>query len=109
LTPASRPFAVGLQIDHIIPLKHRGDDHTENLAIACIDCNLAKGPNIAGIDPSDGQLVPLYHPRQDRWEEHFEWNGLRLVGTTATGRTTIEVLRMNPDEQLQLRAALRSS
>jgi 5-methylcytosine-specific restriction endonuclease McrA len=32
-----------LQIEHIVPRKHGGSDVPENLALACIDCNLAKG------------------------------------------------------------------
>lgn len=93
-----------LQIEHIIPRKHGGGDRPENLALACIDCNLAKGSNIAGIDPQTGQTTELFHPRHQAWSEHFERRGLYLVGTTATGRTTIQVLRMNSDEQVQLRA-----
>jgi 5-methylcytosine-specific restriction endonuclease McrA len=38
----------GLQIDHINPRKDGGTDDIENLALACIDCNLSKSSNIAG-------------------------------------------------------------
>ena len=97
-----------LQIEHIIPRKHGGDDLPENLALAYIDCNLAKGSNIAGIDSQTGQTTELFHPRRQRWDEHFEWRGVYFVGKTAVGRTTIDVLRMNSDEQVQLRTAIRS-
>jgi 5-methylcytosine-specific restriction endonuclease McrA len=97
-----------LQIDHIIPRKHGGGNDPENLALACIDCNLAKGSNIAGIDPSTGQTTELFRPRKNQWEEHFEWRGVELVGKTAIGRKTTRVLKMNSEEQLQLRLALRS-
>ncbi len=40
-----------LHIEHIRLLKHGGNDEKSNLCLACIDCNLRKGPNIAGIDP----------------------------------------------------------
>ena len=96
-----------LQIEHVIPRKHDGDDDPTNLALACIDCNLAKGSNIAGIDPASGQTTQLFHPRRQPWDEHFEWQGAYVIGKTAVGRTTIEVLRMNSEEQLQLRIALR--
>ncbi len=35
------PLAV-LHIEHVIPKKHGGSDDLENLALACIDCNLHK-------------------------------------------------------------------
>jgi 5-methylcytosine-specific restriction endonuclease McrA len=94
-----------LQIEHIIPRKHGGGDDTDNLALACIDCNLAKGSNIAGIDPETKRVTSLFHPRRDRWRDHFGWRRVRVVGKTAIGRTTIEVLRMNSEDQLELRRA----
>ena len=38
--------------------------------------------------PPDGmeQITPLFHPRRDRWSEHFRWRGPRLVGLTPAGR-----------------------
>jgi len=33
-----------LHVEHIIPKTHGGSDDLENLALACIDCNLHKGP-----------------------------------------------------------------
>jgi hypothetical protein len=95
-----------LQIEHILPRKHGGDDDADNLALACIDCNLSKGSNIAGIDPVTRATTELFHPRRQSWNTHFEWKGLQIVGRTAIGRTTVEVLRMNSDEQIQLRMAL---
>ena len=44
------PLAV-LHIEHIIPKVHGGTDDLDNLALACIDCNLHKGTNLTGIDP----------------------------------------------------------
>lgn len=91
-------------IEHIIPLKHGGSDEMKNLALACIDCNLHKGPNLTGIDPETKDVTELYHPRQQIWGEHFEWDGMRLIGKTSVGRTTIRVLNMNSDDQLALRS-----
>jgi hypothetical protein len=53
-----------LHVEHILPRKHNGDDSSDNLALACADCNLAKGPNIAGIDPDTGRMSRLFHPRR---------------------------------------------
>lgn len=94
-----------LHVEHIIPRSHGGPDEMENLALACIDCNLHKGPNLTGIDPDTGRVTKLFHPILHRWEEHFEWRGIYLVGKTAIGRTTIRVLNMNSEDQLTLRSS----
>lgn len=60
------------QIEHIIPKKHHGSDDATNLALACFACNNHKGSNLTGIDPETRQLTPLFHPRTDAWDEHFE-------------------------------------
>ncbi len=98
------PLAV-LHIEHIIPKKHGGSDDLENLALACIDCNLHKGSNLTGIDPQTNEVVELYHPRRQRWRDHFEWDGIYVRGKTAVGRTTIRVLTINGEDQLALRSS----
>jgi hypothetical protein len=80
----------------------------DNLALACIDCNLHKGSNVAGYDPETGQLSELFHPRLQRWADHFAWQGVLIVGITPVGRTTVEVLQMNAEERLRLRVATSS-
>jgi len=39
----------------------------------------------------------LFHPNQQTWEEHFQWNdeGTLIIGITATGRSTVEALKLN--------------
>jgi hypothetical protein len=101
-------FALPLpfQIDHIIAEQHEGESVLENLALACPHCNRYKGPNIAGRDPDSGELVRLFHPRSDVWDDHFQFNGARIIGKTAVGRATVQVLAMNADEALRFRAQL---
>jgi hypothetical protein len=96
---------IPLQIEHIIARKHGGPDSLDNLALACADCNLHKGSDLAGIDPRSDQLTPLYHPRRDTWREHFAWEGVRIVGLTAIGRTTVRVLDLNAPARLRVRMA----
>lgn len=96
-----------LHVELVIPRIHGGGDDLNNLALACIDCNLHKGPNLTGIDPETKQVTRLFHPRLHRWEDHFEWRGLYLVGKTAIGRTTIRVLNMNSEDQLTLRSSVQ--
>lgn len=93
-----------LHIEHILPRFHGGRDELDNLALACIDCNLHKGTNLTGIDPQTNQVTELFHPRRQRWEDHFAWRGIYVVGKTAVGRTTIRVLNMNSEDQLALRS-----
>ena len=97
------PLAV-LHIEHLIPRIHGGTDDLENLALACIDCNLHKGTNLTGIDPETNRVTPLFHPRRERWDEHFAWRGLYLVGRTDVGRVTVRVLQMNAEDQLAVRS-----
>jgi hypothetical protein len=99
------PF-VRFHVEHIVPKQHGGTDAASNLALSCNPCNAHKGPNLAGIDPESGQVVPLFHPRESAWHEHFEMRGAIILGRTATGRATIRVLAMNTVERIELRAAL---
>src|SRR5262245_38715745 len=101
------PFAV-FHIDHVIPKKHGGTEEVSNLALACHHCNLHKGPNLTGIDPETGAISPLFHPRKDKWEEHFEFRGVTIVGLTPVGRATVRVFNMNATERVQLRAELKA-
>jgi hypothetical protein len=93
-------------VEHIIPRKHGGSDRLENLAWACIFCNLYKGPNLASIDPDTHEITKLFHPRQDDWKQHFAMDGARIVGHTAVGRTTIWLLEMNSEILVSLRQSL---
>lgn len=90
-------------IDHIVALKHHGISDDQNLALTCFDCNAFKLSNIAGIDLITGQVTRLFHPRRDHWHHHFHWNGAILIGKDDVGRTTIDVLRINDEERVQLR------
>jgi hypothetical protein len=96
-------------LDHIIARQHGGASTEDNLALACPWCNQHKGPNLAGIDPDTQALTRLYHPRRDRWAEHFRWEGEVLVGVTAIGRTTVRVLNINDSTAAEIRRNLMAS
>jgi len=99
-------YKLPFQIDHIIAKQHGGSSAPENLALACFHCNTHKGPNIAGLDPEDGALTRLYHPRRDDWTEHFDWNGAVLAGRSALGRATVQVLAINDPNYVAVRRSL---
>jgi hypothetical protein len=82
-------------VDHIVPVAAGGPDTGDNLALACVSCSLRKAARQAAVDPASSEHVPLFHPRHDLWNDHFDWQGVRLSGRTATGRATVEALEMN--------------
>lgn len=96
------PFGV----DHIRPQYHHGVTEAENLCLCCFHDNTFKAVNVAGYDPLTGDLSSLFNPRRDSWDEHFEINSGQIVGTTALGRTTADVLRMNLPERIEHRRLL---
>jgi hypothetical protein len=93
-------------VDHIIPQQHGGPTASANLAWSCLRCNKHKGPNLSGIDPVTGEMVRLFHPRRDRWSEHFVWEKSKLLGLTPTGRATVGVLQINRLDAVLVREAL---
>src|ERR1700733_12170966 len=93
-------------IEHIVAKQPGGMDDAGNLALACHRCNLHKGPNLSGIDPMTGEVQVLFHPRRDRWADHFTVRGVYVKGLTACGRTTAAVLALNDARRLELREEL---
>jgi hypothetical protein len=105
LPQASSPLA-RFHMEHIVARQHGGRTEAENLALACSHCNLHKGPNIAAIDPESKQILPLFHPRRHSWDDHFAWEGTRVVGRTGMGRATVALLAMNDTERVEMRENL---
>jgi hypothetical protein len=50
--------------------------------------------------------VRLFHPRRHKWSYHFHWDGPILVGRTAIGRVTVQVLAMNDPDMVRIRESL---
>ena len=92
-------------IDHILPIKHEGTDEIDNLAWACLSCNLHKGSDISAFDDV-GQLIRLFNPREDKWDEHFILDGYEITGISAIGRVTVKILKMNSAKQMDARKPL---
>ncbi len=97
------------QVDHVIAEKHGGSTVLENLALCCALCNRRKGSDLATLDPMTGELQALFHPRLERWAEHFDLRGGEIVARTSTGRVTVKLLRLNrPDRIKEREAVVRS-
>jgi hypothetical protein len=57
-------------VGHVTPCR-RGPTEAANLALSCNLCNAFKGPNLTSVDPETGDIVSLFHPRNDPWNDHF--------------------------------------
>jgi hypothetical protein len=83
-------------VDHVMPRTIAGPTSLENLALACVSCSLRKGARTTATDPGSGELVPLFHPRQHVWSEHYDAAASgEIVGRTPIGRGTVVSLAMN--------------
>jgi hypothetical protein len=94
------------EIDHIIAEKHKGPTVASNLCLSCFYCNSFKGSDISSLDAVTRKLTPMFNPRRHKWPRHFRWQGPFLVGCTAVGRVTIEVLKINDAFRVEFREEL---
>jgi HNH endonuclease len=102
-------FAIDpLITEHIQPVSRGGKTAEDNLALACQTCNNYKHTKTEAIDPVTNELVPLFHPRQMLWYEHFSWNDAvtQMMGNTPIGRTTINLLKTNRESVMNIRRVL---
>lgn len=96
------------EIDHIYAEKHGGETIESNLCLSCWVCNRHKGTDLTSFDPETDVITPLFHPRNQHWEDHFHLNGAVIESFTATGRTTIALLQLNRRERVDERQILIS-
>lgn len=94
------------EADHIIAEKHGGETSLANLAWSCFDCNRFKGSDITSVDPITGVIVPLFNPRSQIWEEHFQILEGEIVPITVAGRATARLLRLNLMSRIEVRKTL---
>lgn len=95
-------------IEHIYPQSLGGSDDLSNLAWACQGCNNAKFTKIEARDVVSNSIVPLFNPRLNNWDEHFQWNEncSLIIGKTAIGRATVLALKVNRISVVNLRNIL---
>ena len=94
------------QVDHIISVKHGGSTTLDNLAYACIYCNLQKGTDLGSIVWRTGELVRFFNPRRDFWGEHFRLDEAVIQPLTDIGEVTARIFEFNSDDRLVERQAL---
>lgn len=99
-------FNFPFEVEHIIPVSLEGTSAKENLALACRSCNLRKGSRTSGNAPVSSDEVRFFHPRKDKWCEHFHaiCDSGRITGTTTIGEVTIKYLEMNSVAQVKARS-----
>ena len=90
-------------VDHVFPRSAGGSSAIDNLALACVSCSLRKWANHSAIDPDTGEVVWLFNPRKDSWNEHLRWQGQQVVPLTPTGRATVAALALNRPMILAIR------
>lgn len=94
-------------IDHVIAEKHGGEMISENLCLSCYRCNSYKGSDISSVDWSaNGQIVSLYNPRQQKWDDNFKLHNALIQPLTGSGRVTVSLLRLNEPERIEERELL---
>jgi hypothetical protein len=88
-----------LEVEHVIPRSKGGTDDEENLWLSCPLCNRHKSNRTHAVDPETNADVALFHPRRQRWSEHFQWteDGLSIQGLTPIGRATVSALHLDDD------------
>jgi hypothetical protein len=98
---------VRFTIDHLAAVSEGGADDPNNLALACFHCNRRRSNKQFAIDSETGEIVPVFNPRIHQWSVHFIWsaNTLRIIPLSATGRATLELLELNRERILLIRAA----
>jgi HNH endonuclease len=96
------------EVDHIIAVKHGGETNANNLALSCLSCNRYKSSDFATIDQVTKEIVPLFNPRIQIWDEHFYIENARVIGKTQIGQATTRLLQLNADNRVLQRQALIS-
>jgi 5-methylcytosine-specific restriction endonuclease McrA len=94
------------EVDHVIARKHGGKTVAENLVLACLSYNRHKGSDLKTFDPLSHEIIPLFNPRRQIWTDHFTLDETNIIGTTATGRATVFLLKLNASTRLSYRQVL---
>lgn len=98
---------LAFHLEHIVSLKHGGDNTLENLALACPICNLNKGTDIATFIDSINKPIRFFNPRNDDWKDHFEiqMSGL-ILPKTEIGEATLKIFDFNNSDSMLERELL---
>lgn len=98
-------FNFPFEVEHVIPTSRGGADDDGNRCLACRACNVRKSDRLVYPDDASQVEVSLFHPREQRWLDHFrvDHESGEIQGTTQTGRATVACLDLNHPLQLTAR------
>jgi len=101
--------AQSFEFEHIFPKSLGGKPTLDNLALACGGCNRHEYNGIESFDPMGESSVALFHPRPQKWLDHFRWSRdyTHVIGLTPVGRASVEALKLNRPGVINLRRLLR--
>ena len=94
------------EVDMVFAEQHGGDAVIGNLCLSCVMCSRYKGADLATLDMQSSELVLVFNPRLDRWNDHFRFDGVLIEPLTPKGRATVRLLRMNDYPRVLERGAL---
>ena len=94
------------EVDHIIAIKHGGETTLDNLALSSLSCNRHKGSDFATLDQTTKEIIPLFNPRRQIWDEHFYIKNANIEGKTQIGQATARLLKFNVANRLLQRQVL---
>ena len=92
-------------VEHVVPRSRGGSSELDNLAWCCPGCNLHKSDRTEAPASGSDERVPLFNPRQDSWQMHFQWEGHHVMGRTPIGQATISLLDLNHPRRILIRQA----
>jgi DNA-directed RNA polymerase subunit RPC12/RpoP len=83
------PPAVVLAIDHVIPVARGGDNETDNLVVACYDCNAGKGAvPLQSVPPTMQEAID---ERAERADQMAAYSGLLMELRERESRTVEDI------------------
>ena len=100
---------LSFEIDHIIAVKHGGNNDLTNLAYACPHCNQHKGSDFATLLGDSKTIVILFNPRVHHWSEHFEAINGEIIPKTQIGQASVKIFQFNQPDLLIIRRILSES
>jgi hypothetical protein len=62
--------------------------------------------DIGSLHPRTGKMIPLFHPRRQRWASHFVMRGFVIEPLTPEGEVTARLLKLNLDKRVAERRLL---
>lgn len=100
---------IAFQIDHVISQKHGGGSELDNLAFACPHCNAHKGSDLTTFLDSYQDIIAIFNPRKQRWEDQFIGENGQIVAYSRTGLATVKLLQLNDPDRIIQRSLLQKA